>query len=185
MKRFVILTLCVLMLLSLTACAAGDKGPNPEFQQMMERYGITDLITEPVLENDEREAKYIQYFDGPDIPYVEVITFVYSQKTDEITGVSYDYFYLLEGLGLSQEEEKAGFESMLSYAEENMGVGLIWIRGRYLPDLHFACINVSCFTVNTLLSRMNLQTAGYLDSTDPVSFKASDKSLLNDGYIKQ
>lgn len=185
MKRFVILALCALMLLSLTACAAEDKGPNPEFQNLAEQTGIADLIFEPSCKDGEEFARYISYVDDVEIPFVEVVTFVYNKRSDEVTYVQYDFFYLMEGLGYSTEEVETAADALLEYFEDNMAVGSMLVRVRDMSFANMIWITVSCLDMDSRLCRADMVKVGLLESDDPVSFKASDKSMLADGYIKQ
>lgn len=185
MKRLLVLTLCLVMIFSLVGCAAEDAGPNPEFQNLAEQTGISDLITDPYCKDGEKVARYISYVSDGEMPFVELITFVYNKRDDEVTSVRYDFFYLMENLGYTTEEVKAVSDAMLEYFEDNMAVGSVMVRSQDLSFTNKAWITVSCMGLSSRLNRADLVKIGLLDSDDSVSFKASDKSLLSEGYIKQ
>lgn len=183
MKKLFALLLCILLLF--TGCGSMESSTGDEFQKMAETYDIADLITEPPVDDGEECAMYMDYIADSEIPFVELISIVYNKKTDEVTKVIYDYYYLMEGLGYSTEEEVMVAEELEKYMEEALAGDGVFVNGNELSFMHAARVTVGCFSVDNERNRDQLVKVGLLETNAPVSYKATNRTLLGEGYVKR
>lgn len=156
-----------------------------EFQEMVERYGITRTIMDPICAEGEISDSYMLYHDNPDLPYVEVVDMMRKQGSDIVSTATFSYYYLLGRAGYTDEEGEAFIESVVADFQKDMASDYTFVEGDYYSLDKVARLSVSYLLLEFETAQEELTSKGLLDCTGGISYEISDQGFLNEGYTKK